>query len=52
MAPPNEFDEESKGTEWGKNKDWKKKQCNLINSIILPLTNQYRQGKRQGKKKL
>ena len=29
MAPPNEFDEESKGTEWGKNKDWKKK-----NSVI------------------
>ena len=52
MAPPNEFDEESKEKEWGKSKDWKKTQCNLINGIILLLTIQYRQGKRQGKKKV
>ena len=37
MAPPNEFDEESKGKEGGKSKDWKKK----IIIIIIVYFNQF-----------
>ena len=33
MAPSNEFDEESKGKEGGKSKDWKKKNNNN-NSVL------------------
>ena len=34
MAPPNEFDEESKGKEGGKSKDCKKKNNNNNNSVL------------------